>query len=105
VSAIPTQIVRSAQGRFAVTGALTFATARRAFEVGVRTFAAEEGKSLVLDCSGVSAGDSAGLAVLLQWVGWAQRQQRLLSFLHVPAAIEAMARISDVEDLLPRAAA
>ena len=99
------QIVRSGAGRFALTGPLTFATARRVYELGVRAFAAEEGKSLALDCSGVSAGDSAGLAVLLQWAGWAQRHQRSLDFLRVPAAIEAMARISDVEDLLLRAAA
>jgi phospholipid transport system transporter-binding protein len=102
---LDSQIVRSGAGRFSVTGALTFATARRACEVGLRAFAAEEDKSLVVDCSGVSAGDSAGLAVLLQWVGWAVRQQRSLKFLHVPAAIEAMARISEVDDLLPRATA
>jgi phospholipid transport system transporter-binding protein len=57
-----------------------------------------------MDLSGVGAADSAGLAVLLYWLAWARRNTRALTFKSVPASIEALARISEVDELLSGAA-
>jgi len=46
--------------------------------------------------------DSAGLAVLLDWLGAAKRRGRTLRYTHLPADLTALARISEVEDLLER---
>ena len=96
----PVEVIRAAPGRFAVRGPLVFASARRASEAGVRAFSAAAEKDLQVDCSAVTAGDSAGLAVLLTWLAWATRQGVTMRMVHVPEAIRAMARISEVEALL-----
>jgi len=83
-----------------VTGALTFRTARRAAAEGERCLAAAGAQELQIDCAGVQAADSAGLAVLIDWVASARRQGRRLHFIHLPPAIAAVAAISEVEHLL-----
>ena len=94
------ELVRAAPGRFAVRGALTFASARRAYEAGVRAFSQESERSLSVDLSAVGEGDSAGLAVLLGWLSWAVRRGVTLQVDHVPESIRALARISEAETLL-----
>lgn len=53
-----------------------------------------------MDCSGVSDSDSAGLAVLLDWLANAARLGRSLRFSNLPPGIRAAAKISDVESLV-----
>ena len=86
-------------GRFAVNGPLTFATARRTCAAGISAFEGGSGE-VVVDCTGVSAADSAGVAVLIEWRRWARSQGRALSFANLPAAIQGIARISGLEGVL-----
>ena len=62
------QLARAADGTIAVHGPLTFATARRALALGRELLGASAAHAVEIDCSGVTAGDSAGLAVLLDWL-------------------------------------
>ena len=94
------RLVGSAAGHFAASGPLTFATARRARELGLQAFAAAPGEGLEIDCAGITACDSAGLAVLLDWLGTARHAGRKLRYTQLPAGIAALARISEVEELL-----
>lgn len=94
------QIVASSDSRFEVRGALTFATARRAMQGGDKAFAASAARELEVSCAGVRAADSAGLAVLMGWLGWARRHGRVLRLTDLPEAIKGIARISEVEGLL-----
>jgi len=97
---VPTvEILETAPGKFAVRGDLTFATARRAREQGLQAFSAREG-DMEVDCTGIGASDSAGLAVLLDWLAFAHRNGKTMRFTGVPPEIRAVARISEVEDLL-----
>ena len=96
------EITAGGEGRLAVRGPLTFATARRARELGRHAIAAAAPAALEIDCSGVSAADSAGLAVLIDWLAAARRAQRQLRFTHLPAGLAALGRISEVEELLER---
>lgn len=93
-------VVESAPDRYGVRGPLTFATARRALDAGLGALAAARGASIEMDCSEVGASDSAGLAVLIEWLAWARRNGRELSFSNVPEAIRAIARICEIEGLL-----
>lgn len=93
-------IVETSPGRYEAQGPLTFATARRALDAGIGAFAASRGSTLEMDCAGVGASDSAGLAVLIEWLAWARRNGRELTLAHVPPAIRAIARICEVEELL-----
>jgi phospholipid transport system transporter-binding protein len=96
-SAAPPEVVSVAADRLAIRGALTFETARRASDAGLRAMSASAARQLAIDCGGVTVADSAGLAVCLEWLAWAQRDGRGLAFTNLPASIRALARISDLE--------
>jgi phospholipid transport system transporter-binding protein len=94
------QIGESAPGRVTVSGELTFATARQARQLGVMVLEGSRAERIVIDCSGVSRSDSAGLAVLLDWLAWSRRRSRPLQLENLPASMVAIARISEVDELL-----
>src|SRR3979490_2783704 len=96
------QLAPSANGRFVAQGPLTFATARQAREQGLHCLASAAGRELEVDCGGITATDSAGLAVLLGWLGAVKRAGRSLRYTHLPQGLLALGRISELEDLLER---
>lgn len=85
------------EGRFLVRGALTFETARAAHTSGELALAASTTKVVTLDCSGIGAADSAGLAVLLEWVAIARARGIELRCQSLPESLLRLAHISDVE--------
>ena len=89
-------------GRFRVEGRLGFDTVTGALDASRKLFA--DYHSIELDLSGITAADSAGVALLIEWVGRARQSKCLLHFRHVPEQVMAIARISDVENMLPVAA-
>ena len=95
-------IVAGADGRAHVRGVLTFTTARRARDEGLERFRTCTARACEVDCSAITASDSAGLTVMLDWLALAKRDGRSLRFVNLPAGLLAIARISDVEDLLQR---
>jgi phospholipid transport system transporter-binding protein len=82
-----------------VSGALTFETAKRAHDAGIRVVRSGSADPLQIDCAGVTESDSAGLAVLIDWLAVATRLNRKLTFVNIPPGIRAAAKISDVEFL------
>ena len=96
------RLAAGAPGMFSAQGPLTFATARRACEQGAAALAAASAARLEIDCRDVTASDSAGLAVLLEWLSITKRAGRSLRYAQLPQGLAALARISDVEDLLER---
>ncbi|MCP5472677.1 MAG: STAS domain-containing protein [Steroidobacteraceae bacterium] len=86
--------------RFAVGGAMTFATARLLHEAGLRALSGSTATELELDCAGVTAADSAGLAVLVDWLAWARRAGRSLRLHDIPTKLLDLARISELDALL-----
>src|SRR5579884_1716025 len=93
-------VERTAPNHYAVSGPLTFATARSALAAGIEAFSSAPAGALEVDFAGVGAADSAGLAVLVEWLAWARRSGRELRYSGVPEAIRAIARISEVDGLL-----
>jgi phospholipid transport system transporter-binding protein len=91
------------QGRIVVTGELTFATARDARQLGVLVLESSRAERLVIDCAAVSRADSAGLAVLLDWLAWGRRKSRAVTLQNLPQSLVAIARISEVDGLLTAA--
>lgn len=88
-------------GRFRLSGHLGFESATGALAESQRLFA--DHKKLQLDLSGVESADSAGLALLVEWTGWAKREKRKLSFRNAPKQAVALAKISEVDEILPLA--
>ena len=87
-------------GKFAVHGDLTFETVGRALELSREMFA--DHASIEVDLAGIGEGDSAGLALLLEWVNWAKNFVREIRYVNVPNDITAMAQISEVDTMLTR---
>ncbi|KGI76849.1 STAS domain-containing protein [Oleiagrimonas soli] len=89
---------RTQPDTLAVSGALTFATAARAFGQGVERLA--KGDTRVLDLAGVQSADSAGLACVLAWMAHASRHGAPLRVVHLPRGLQLLAAVSDAEPLL-----
>lgn len=85
-------------GRFALRGVLGYPTVRAALENGATLFG--DAPVIKVDLSGVTEADSAGLALLIEWVGWAREHHRELRFFELPHQIRAIAQICEVEDVL-----
>jgi phospholipid transport system transporter-binding protein len=93
-------VTEPSSGRVVVDGELTFATAREARQLGMLVLESSRAERLVIDCSGVTRADSAGLAVLLDWLAWGRRKSRAITLENLPASLVAIARISEVDGLL-----
>jgi phospholipid transport system transporter-binding protein len=99
-SSVRVGISEPAAGRIVVTGELTFASARDARQLGVLVLESSRANKLVIDCAGVTRADSAGLAVLLDWLAWGRRKSRVVTLENLPASLVAIAKISEVDGLL-----
>ena len=87
-------------GHFALSGEVSFDTAERILQASEVPF--EEHTRIEMDLSGVTMGDSAGLALLLEWVTWANHTVREIRFSGMPERILAIAKTTEVESLLLR---
>ncbi len=96
------EIAAGADGRAQLRGSLTFATARQARIEGLEKFQKCGANACEVDCSGIAKSDSAGLSVLLDWLALAKRDGRSLRYVKLPEGLIALARISDVEELLQK---
>jgi len=89
------------EGRFAISGPMTFATAPALLARAQATFAAAlKSGPVELDLSAVGKADSAGLALLIEWVSWTRAGNGSLRFTHMPEQLLAIAKLSEVDELL-----
>ena len=86
------------EGRFALKGNVSFDTANRILKASESVFA--QHASLQVDMSGVDKADSAGLALLLEWKAQAAGRGASISYKDIPESLVAIARTSEVSDLL-----
>lgn len=85
-------------GRFSISGCFGFPTVTSVLERSKELF--EDVPVIKIDLSGVTQADSAGLALLLEWINWARHYGREMHYFGIPAQILAIARISEVEEHL-----
>jgi phospholipid transport system transporter-binding protein len=88
------------EGRFAVSGEMTFATAEKMLRASEDLF--DDHTQIDVDLTEVTDSDSAGLALLLEWVTWANHSVREIRFTGMPEKILAIARTTEVEPLLSK---
>jgi phospholipid transport system transporter-binding protein len=85
-------------GRSRVQGVLHFSTVTALLRPG--TEAIGSGHAAIIDLAGVSDSDSAGLALLIEWLSVAKAGSRALRYENVPAQLHQLARLSEVDELL-----
>ena len=93
-----------ASGQYRLSGAVTVANAAALRSQGLSAFAGERGP-FSIDLTNVAPIDSAGLALLIDWLAAAQRAGASLSYAHLPEPARTLARLSEVETLLEPAPA
>jgi phospholipid transport system transporter-binding protein len=84
--------------RARVVGALHFSTVSALLIAGVA--AITDGRAAVIDLAGVTTSDSAGLALLIEWLSVAKAANQTLRFENIPSQLQQLARLSEVEELL-----
>lgn len=94
----PAKLEALGNGRFKVYGALNAETVTDLLERSGAAF--KDAGPLEIDLANVPEGDSAGLALLIEWLRLAKQRQQQVHFKNVPEQIAALARISEVESLL-----
>jgi phospholipid transport system transporter-binding protein len=85
-------------GRLEARGALCYDGAARALRAGLDLI--PRGQPCTIDLSQVTEADSAGLAVLVEWLATARKRGSTIHYEGIPAQILAVARISDLDELL-----
>jgi phospholipid transport system transporter-binding protein len=86
-------------GTVAVAGPLTFDTVPQAFRLSA-VWLQQPARSLTLNLSGVSRADSAGLALLVEWLRLAKTQGHTLAFTHVPEQMRSLIRVNGLDKVL-----
>jgi ABC-type transporter Mla MlaB component len=93
-----------AAGGFALRGSLTLGQVGPWRDRGRAALAAnggnDAGGGLRISLAELTRVDSAGLALLVDWIAWARGAQRTLAFGDIPPALLALARLSGLEALL-----
>ena len=87
-------------GRFTLSGDMSFDTAERILRESEKQFS--EYAQIEVDLAAVEDTDSAGLALLLEWITWANHTVREIRFVEVPEKLVAIAETTEVERLLKR---
>ncbi len=95
------ELIAAGSGRFRVTGELTFSTVPllAARSDGLPAFPV--GETVEIDLGGVERADSAGLALLTEWLRRARAGGCAIRFSQVPEQMLAIARISGLGAILP----
>ncbi len=86
-------------GEYALTGELTFATASLALKTTAGLFKNGDA-TLCFDLADIERSDSAGMALLIEWLRLAERAGTPLRYTHLPENLRAMARVSGVAEFL-----
>jgi phospholipid transport system transporter-binding protein len=91
-------IWQQAPGRFGVAGSLTFASIDKDT---TKKFPFLHGPGpIILDFSDVTKTDSAGLALIVEWIKYARRRRIILVFENIPGQLLTLAKLSGFEQIL-----
>ena len=87
------------EGCFTMRGELSFNTVPKvSASVGDRLWKTD---SVILDLDGITRTDSAGLALLIEWIRSARRRNRKIVFRNIPEQMMVMAKVVGLDSLLP----
>lgn len=86
-------------GRLGVEGMLVFGSVGRLLRDSEALLPGNG--PLLIDLQGVEGSDSAGLALLLEWLDRGRVLGRSIRFSNLPDSLRRIARLSNLESLLP----
>ncbi len=86
-------------GKVIVKGDLTFDTVTKLFDSAPQKF--EQQSDLVINLAGVTRSDSAGLALVIEWIRFANKNRKSIVFQNIPDQMLAIAHASGLDELIP----
>ena len=93
------RIERMENKHYLLTGQLSFDTISQLQE-DIESLTKEDSE-IILDLSGISRVDSAGIVVLLEWMKLARSSGKHILFTNIPKQLLDIARVSDLDSILP----
>ena len=93
-----TKVERDGAFRFHVQGDMTFSSVRDLLQRSYELFSTVQ--ELEVDLSRVEHADSAGLALVLEWMAQAAERNAKIVFIGIPEPMISIARLCQVESLL-----
>jgi phospholipid transport system transporter-binding protein len=94
------ELLELGNGRFELRGDVSFQTAEDILRSSEKLFAGLE--NVDVNLSAVEQTDSAGLALLLEWISRAAGAEAEIRFSNIPKKIQAIAVTADISELLER---
>jgi phospholipid transport system transporter-binding protein len=86
-------------GQYRIVGDLDFSSVGTLAGEGERLFASDP--AVRIDLQGVGQANSAGLALLLEWLEQAKRRDQHLELVNLPESLARIATITNLAGLLP----
>ena len=92
------QLVENGDGSWLLQGELGFASVPSVLQhAGVNMLGKQQ---ITVDLKGVTRADSAGLALLVEWLRESELDGNSIKFVNVPAQLLSIARVCGLEDIL-----
>ena len=85
-------IINKGGGQIVLTGDMTFATIDK--QIAKATAFLASAKEITIDMAGIANTDSAGLALMIEWLKYARTKRTHLRFRNVPEQLVTLARLS-----------
>ncbi len=91
-------LAKAGNGRWLLEGELSFATVPAVLEASANGIA--DNREILVDLKGVTRADSAGLALLVEWLRESERTGNVITFTNVPDQLLAIARLCGLDEIL-----
>ena len=91
------EILSVAQNQYIIKGDLTFSSINKT-SAKVLNFA-QSSPSISIDLQSLGKIDSAGLALLIEWIKFARASQTELRFEHIPTQLSALVQLCDISEI------
>lgn len=98
----PARLSAPDAGRWTLSGVLDFDTVARLAVEGetlLRTALAHGQTEILVDLAAIERANSAGLALLLEWLDCAQASGLRLTYTHLPESLQRLAALSNLGDV------
>ncbi|MDH5649157.1 MAG: STAS domain-containing protein [Gammaproteobacteria bacterium] len=96
--------ITSSDGVYEISGLLTFATVPQLLGQSKQWLVKGE-QAVTIDLKSVSKADSAGLALMVEWLHLARQAHRELRFINIPSQLTHLIRLSGLQDVFSAASA
>lgn len=93
------ELRQESNGQLSVNGELAFSTVLEVLANSEQYFRNQD--RIVIDLGGVEKTDSAGLALLVEWISKAETHQKPINFVNIPRQMMDIARVSGLDQILP----